>query len=68
MEVSTGAVKISPSGMLYSPAQGIAVRPLIEKERSVSFPTIRTRSAFSSTFFARANDRDIAAQSCSTAR
>src|SRR3990172_8550585 len=41
-EVSTGPVKISPSGMLYSPAHGIAFRPLMEKERSVSFPTMRT--------------------------
>ena len=34
-ESRTGAVKHSPSGMLYSPQQGMAGMPWIEKERSV---------------------------------
>ena len=43
----TGAVKISPSGILHSPAHLIAGRPLMEKERSVPGPTMRTMSVFS---------------------
>ena len=61
-------MKISPSGRLYSPAQGIALRPRMENERSVSFPTIRTRSVLSSLRFAPRNIFAIAAQSWSTAR
>ena len=46
-ESRTGAVKTSPSGMLYSPPQTIAGMPLMEKRRSVPGPLISTLSAFS---------------------
>ena len=41
---STGAVMISPSGMLLLPSQANHLRPWTEKLRSVSLPVTRTRS------------------------
>jgi hypothetical protein len=47
----TGAVKTSPSGMLWRPPQAIAFRPLSEKRRSVPGPVMWTSRASSISFF-----------------